>query len=128
MEADCVVEKDGNSGMPGFSNEHTLTGFHSSPISRFLSIAQNGLRDSVAAEGGRSGVYSSSSIWFAGYYIFDRSEATTDGGKHVLTYEMRLSDAATNRNKKKRGKQYVTPKQSVIPVYLYYMVYDRPKV
>ena len=128
MEADCVVEKDGNSGMLSFSNDYTLTGFYASPISRFLSIAQKGLRDSVVAEGRRSGVYSSSSIWCARYHIFDRSETTTDGGKHVLTYEMRLSDAATNRNKKKRGKQYVTPKQSVIPVYLYYMVYDRPKV
>ena len=59
MEVDGFVEKHINCWMPGFTpDEDNWTAFHSSPVSRFLSIAHKGLRDSVAAEGRRSGVYS----------------------------------------------------------------------
>ena len=114
-------------------DENTVTGFHSSPISRFLAIAQCGLQYSVAAKGGRvceegSCVYSAPSIWLDYRYIFEQSETTRDGRKHVLTYELQLSSDATKRNKKKGVpvSQYVTPAQSVMPLFLYYMVYDSP--
>ena len=138
MEEDCFVEKHMNCWMPGFTpDDDNWTAFHSSPVSRFLSIAQYGLWDSVAAQGGRvckegSGVYSAPSVWLDRYYILEQSETTTTGRKHVLTYEMLLRKAATKRKRKhgKKGKvyQYITPTQSVIPVLLYYMVYDNLKL
>ena len=112
--------------------ESTITAFHSSPISRFVSIAEHGLQYAVAVKDGRvrkgdSGVYSAPSIWLDYDYIFEQSEATTDGRKHVLTYELLLNSDVTERNKK-RGtlSQYVTPAQSVRPLFVYYMAYDSP--
>ena len=135
MEAECVVEENGNCWMSGFTpNEHPLTAFHSSPVSCFLSIAQNGFRNSVAEEGGQvckehSGVYSAPSIWLNWHYVLKQSETTTEGRNHVLVYEILVDNAATKRKKKKgRVKQYVTPTESVMPLFLYYMVYDRPKL
>ena len=112
--------------------ENTIKAFHSSPISRFVSIAEKGLQHAVAVKDGRhvkgdSGVYSAPSIWLAYDYIFAQSESTTDGRKHVLTYELLLDSDVTERNKK-RGmlSQYVTPAQSVRPLFVYYMAYDSP--
>ena len=133
--ADCLVENDGNWWKPGFEDDDEFpTGFHASSISRFLSIAQEGLRDSVKEEGGRvckegDGLYSSPTIEQVGQWMVANSETIKDRCRHVITYEIIFHKDATKRRKRGSKLQaYVTPAQSVMPLFLYYVVYESLKL